>query len=77
MGIGRLRLAPRPREKKLANLILKLLGMFAVPQFKARFQARNYFIPRHSDVEFLQKLRCSRAMLVQPTVCSFLLREVG
>ena len=35
--------AGRPREKRLADLILKLLEMLAISQFKARFQAQNQF----------------------------------
>ena len=36
-------LVPRPREKSSQNLILKLLGMLTVSQFKARFQAQKQF----------------------------------
>ena len=39
----RLFLASRPREKSSQNLILKLLGMLAIPQFKARFQSSKQF----------------------------------
>ena len=32
-----------PAKKSSQNLILKLLGMLAISQFKARFQARKLF----------------------------------
>ena len=32
-----IKLAIRPREKSSQNLILKLLGMLAIPQFKGQF----------------------------------------
>ena len=32
-----------PAKKSSQNLILKLLGMLAIPQFKARFEARKQF----------------------------------
>ena len=32
-----------PAKKSSQNLILKLLGMLAIPQFKARFQAWKQF----------------------------------
>ena len=33
--------------------------------------------PRHSDVKLYKKICCSRAMFVQPTVRSLVLRVVG
>ena len=48
-----------PRKKSLQNFILKLLGMLAISQFKARFQARKHFEPRHSDVKLGKKYAVS------------------
>ena len=60
-----------PAKRSSQNLISKLLGMLTVSSSKAILKAPT---PR---CKIVQKMRCSRAMLVQPTVCSLVLRVVG